>query len=75
MQIPCHGFKQQAHDLLTDPRWLDADFLFQNDDPLADPPEEWTKVGDVNTGLAHRKTHELLIKPAPYTALAEKSSL
>ena len=49
--------------------------MFHNDDPCADPPEEWTKVGDVNTGLAYRKTHEALIKPNPESACGRKRVL
>ena len=55
VHIACHDAKAMLVDLLTDPRWGDNDYLFYNDDPYADPPEEWTKVGDVNSGLAHCK--------------------
>ena len=72
LHIPCHDAKAMHIDLLTDPRWTDHDFLFHNDDPYADPPEEFTKVGDVNTGLAHRKTWEALIQPEPYTPCGRK---
>ena len=75
VDIPCHCAKAQFVDLITDPRWTDNDWLFHNDDPLCDPPEEWTKVGDVNTGRAHRKTWEQLIQPEPYTLCGRKKVL
>ena len=75
VHIACHDAKAMEADLLTDPRWTDEDYLFHNDDPYADPPEEWTTVGDVNTGLAHRKTWEKLIQPEPYTTDGRKKIL
>ena len=49
--------------LLTDPRLLDAEYLFYDDDPLAPPPNQHTKVGDLHTGKAFRATHRVLIDP------------
>ena len=75
VHIACHEAKAMETDLLSDPRWTNDDYLFHNDDPYADPPEEWTTVGDVNTGLAHRKTWEKLIQPEPYTTDGRKKIL
>ena len=75
VHITCHDAKAMEADLLCDPRLTDEDYLFHNDDPYADPPEEWTTVGDVNTGLAHRKTWEKLIQPDPYTPCGRKKIL
>lgn len=50
--------------LLTDPRIVDEDYLFFDDDPLAPPPnyKDIKEIGDINTGLAYIKTYEKLIK-------------
>mgnify|MGYP001787486850 FL=1 len=57
-----HRFIDQVMSLLTDGRITDDDYLFHNDNPFESPPEEWTHVGDINTGLAYRETHKKLIK-------------
>ena len=75
VHIACHDAKAMEVDLLSDPRLCDDDYLFYNDDPYADPPEEWTKVGDVDSGLAHRVTWEKLIQPEPYTPCGRKKIL
>ena len=75
VHIACHDAKAMEVDLLSDPRLCDDDYLFYNDDPYADPPEEWTKVGDVNSGLAQRVTWEKLIRPEPFTPCGRKKIL
>ena len=65
--IACNDSTAMIVDLLTDPRLGDADYLFNGNDPMAGIPESFEEVGDVNTGLAYRKTYEELIEPAPYT--------
>ena len=75
--IPCHDFKSVLLDVLTDPRIRDEDYLFFDDNPLADPPpdSEWTTMRDINDGLAYRRTHDELIKPNPYTESGRKRVL
>jgi len=57
-----HQFKDQVVSLLTDGRITDDDYLFHNDNPFEPPPEVWTHVSDINTGLAYRETYKKLIK-------------
>jgi hypothetical protein len=61
IDLVVHYFQQEVQSLLSDPRWTDADYLFHNDDPFSPPPEQFTSIGDINTGLAYRKTYEQLI--------------
>ena len=65
--IVCHDCEAQTIDLLTDPRLMDSDYLFPNDDPEGAPPEEWEVLADIDTGRAYRETYKKLIKPIPYT--------
>ena len=46
--------------LLTDPRIMDSDYLFADNDPFA-PPKVDNIIADLNTGMAYRKTYEKLI--------------
>lgn len=48
--------------LLTDPRIVDDDYLFFNDDPLSPPPADLDYIADLNTGLSYTKTYAKLIK-------------
>ena len=73
--LACHDAKAQLVDLLTDPRLCDDDYLFLNDDPEAGIPEEFSKIADVNTGLAYRETHKKLIEPAPYSSCGRRRVL
>jgi len=57
-----HQFKDQVVSLLTDGWITDDDYLFHNDNPFEPPPEAWTHVSDINTGLAYRETYKKLIK-------------
>jgi len=57
-----HQFKDQVVSLLTDGQITDDDYLFHNDNPFEPPPEVWTHVSDINTGLAYRETYKKLIK-------------
>ncbi len=61
IDLVVHYFHQEVQSLLSDPRWTDDDYLFHNDDPFSPPPDAFTTVGDINTGLAYRKTYEQLI--------------
>ena len=40
VSIPCHDFQAVLLDMLSDPRIKDEDYLFFDDDPLADPPPD-----------------------------------
>ena len=62
IDLVCHDMGYQIMSLLTDPRILDNDYLFFEDDPFAPPPPEFQIVGDINTGNCYRKTYEGLIK-------------
>lgn len=55
-------FTEQLQSLLTDPRICDDDYLFFNNNPFQPPPEEFTTVGDINTGRAYRETYKKLIE-------------
>ncbi len=65
--LACHDAKAMLVDLLSDPRLCDDDYLFFDDDPMAGIPEEFERVGDVNTGRAYRETYNQLIAPELYT--------
>ena len=57
-----YNFQELVVQLLTDPRLTDEDMLHTNDDPLAPPPDNPTKLGDINTGSCVRETFRKLIK-------------
>jgi len=61
IKLCCHDFKAQLQALLSDPRIRDDNYLFYNKDPFAPPPEEWTHIGDINTGRCYRETYKQLI--------------
>lgn len=61
VKLTMHDPLAVLQSLLTDPRVEDDDYLFFDDDPLAPPPEKQTKVADLNTGQAYRRTHTVLI--------------
>ena len=48
--------------LLSDPRIVDNDYLFFDDNPLSATPEKLNYVWDLNTGVCYTKTYEKLIK-------------
>lgn len=48
--------------LLTDPRLTDDDFWFFDENPFADPPEEWATITDLHSGMAYRDAHKLYKK-------------
>lgn len=56
VNLACHDVMAQTIDLLSDPRIGMEDFLFFDEDPRKGPPEEFLKVGDINTGRAHRES-------------------
>ena len=58
VSIPLCNAKDCIVSLLTDPRFQDEDYLFFNNDPLSNPPENLLHVGDLNTGNAYLKTYE-----------------
>ena len=67
VDIVTHNCTAQTVDLITDPRIAEEDYLFFDGDPRNGPPEEWTTVGDINTGRAYRETYKKLIEPEPIT--------
>ena len=67
VKIPCHNWLAMTRDLLTDPRITDDDYLFFEGNPIQGPPEDFSVVGDLNTGLAYRSTYDQLIRPNPVT--------
>ena len=75
VQIPCHDTMQMAMDLLTDPHIEETDYLWHDDDPEAPPPLNWHCLEDINDGLAHRMTHDKLIRPHPFTVAGRKKVL
>ena len=62
IDLVVHHFRYEVESLLTDPRIGDEDYLFHNNNPFSPPPPDFTTVGDVNTGLAYRKTYEQLVE-------------
>ena len=62
VRIPCFKADDCIEQLLTNPRLVDEDYQFFNDDPLAPPPEDLDYVGDCITGDAYIDTHKALIK-------------
>ena len=62
VKLVVHSFKEQVSSLLTDCRIKDEDYLFFANNPFQAPPDDWTHVGDINTGRAFRETHKQLIK-------------
>ena len=74
-KIPCHDAQEMMMDLLTDPRIIQEDYLWFDNDPLGQPPSEWTELGDINDGLAYRKTYEELILPQPCTSSGRRRVL
>ena len=67
LNVPCHDAGAMLRDLLTDPRIMEEDYLFFNDNPECPPPpdHEWNDLCDINTGLAYRETYNQLIRPKP----------
>ena len=55
--------KMCLQSLLTDPRIVDDDYLFFDDNPLLPPTYDYENdpIGDINTGLAYKATYEKLI--------------
>ena len=71
VNLPSAGIKVRIpammQDLLTDPRIVDGDYLWFNNNPLGAPPAEWMELADIKDGLSHRKTCEKEILHRPYT--------
>lgn len=61
VSVPCVDARECIVSLLTDPRFQAADYLFFDDDPLADPPKKLKYLADLNTGEAYLETHRKLI--------------
>ena len=62
VNIPVRNAKDVIVSLLTDPRIGDDDYLFFDDDPLAEPPENPIHLEDLNTGDAYLATYEEMIE-------------
>jgi hypothetical protein len=75
VNITCHDAMAQVVDLLTDPRIAPEDYLFHDDDPFAAPPEEFTVLGDVNTGLSYRVAYDQLIRAKPFSECGRRRVL
>lgn len=56
--------KSQIVSILTDPRIVDSDYLFHNNDPFCPPPamDASHKYGDINTGTAYRAAYREFVK-------------
>ena len=64
VSIPCNNAADCIVSLLTDPRFKPADYLFFDNDPLADPPDELPNLADMNTGDAYLESfRKLITKP------------
>jgi hypothetical protein len=49
-----------------DPRLCDDDYLFIDDNPMAGIPEEFERMGDVNTALAYREIYKAIVAPSSF---------
>ena len=56
IDLVLHHFVAQLVSLLTEPRLVDDDYLFFNEDPLCPPPDGLDYVKDINTGRAYIET-------------------
>ena len=65
VRLTLHDPASVVQALLTDPRLQDSDYCFHGDHPLGPPPEKFTTIRDVNTGMAHRKTYQQMIDKDP----------
>lgn len=61
VEIMVHQARDCVHQIITDPRWQDDDWLFFDNNPFAPPPASRTVIGDINTGDAYRATYQSLI--------------
>ena len=66
--LVCFDCEAQTADLLTDPRLCKDHYLFPNNHPAGNPPEEFNFVSDLISGRAYRETHKALIEPMPKTS-------
>lgn len=62
IELVLHSFEAQLMSLLTDPRLVDDDYLFFNEDPLCPPPEDLDYVKDINTGRAYTETWKAKVR-------------
>ena len=60
VKIVSYDARDQVTSLLTDPRFLDNDFLHFDGNPLASPPD-LDYYADLNTGLSYKETYKKLI--------------
>ena len=72
VNLSTHNCLAQTTDLLTDPRWSDKDFLFFNGDPQSAPPEDFTVLKDIDTGMAMRESYKAMVGDDPYTATGRR---
>jgi hypothetical protein len=60
-KIITNSFGWCLQSLLTDPRIVDDDYLFFDDDPLAHPPNNLDYISDINTGKAYTESYKKYI--------------
>jgi len=61
-RIVTNDVKWCLQSLLSDPRIVDEDYLFHNDNPLSPPPDKVDVIKDINTGDAYLKSYCKYIK-------------
>jgi hypothetical protein len=60
-KIITNSFQWCLQSLLTDPRKVDHDYLFFNDNPFAPPPPDLDYIGDINTSKAYIESYKKYI--------------
>jgi hypothetical protein len=55
-KIVTNSAKWCIKSLLTDPSIKDSDYLFHNNNPVSEPPDDLEYVSDINTGAAYLKS-------------------
>ena len=61
MDVEWHDAQDCIVSLLTDPCFLDEDYLFFNNDLFAAPPEDLDYISDINTSAAYIESYKKLI--------------
>ena len=61
VNIIWHHARDCIASLLTNPHFLDDDFLFFNNDPFAASPAELDYIADINMGKSYLDTYHALI--------------
>ncbi|MBT8188470.1 MAG: hypothetical protein KJO73_12330 [Croceitalea sp.] len=62
VNIIWHHARDCVASLLTDPWFVDDDFVFFENNPFAPPPDELNYISDINTGKCYLDTYHELIK-------------